>query len=134
MDHLGAVPVLDRADTDCSAHAEDIIAVAEGEKAVVGVPVTLSEFELRLAFAVGIDGLLLIEIDAVGHPFGLYGDTVVMQLVVRIYRRVGCPFGDGVAVPHLCALVEHGVARTDRVRGGTNLPKGSRYARLACRA
>ena len=95
---------------------------------------TLGEFKLGLAFTIGINGLLLIEIDTIGHEFGLYRYTVMMQLMVCILCRIGCPFGDGVAVPHLGALVEHGVARTDRVRGGTNLPKGSRYARLACRA
>jgi hypothetical protein len=67
MNHFLTVPILDRTDTYSARDAEDVIAVACSQKAIVGIPVTLCELELRRALAIGIDGLFLVEIDAVRH-------------------------------------------------------------------
>ena len=81
-----AVPVLDRTDTHSTAYAEDVIAVTCRQETVVGIPVTLGKFELRFAFAIRIDGLFLIEIDAVRHEFGLHRYAVVVKLMICIMR------------------------------------------------
>ena len=138
VDLLFAVPIFDRADTYGAGDTEDIISVAEGKERVVGIPMTLGEFELRLAIAIGIDRLFLIEIDTICHEFGLNRYTMVMERMIRVVladiirHRVG-PFGDGIAMTDFSAFGEDGVAGTYRVRGCTNLPKGSRYPRLASR-
>ena len=85
MNHLLAVPVFDRTYADRSRDAKDIIAVACSQKAVVGIPVALCEFKLRRALAIGVDGLLLVEINTIGHEFALHGYTVMMKLMVGVF-------------------------------------------------
>ena len=133
------IPVLDRADTYRTGDVEDIIAVTEGEERIVGIPVTLGEFELRLAFAIGIDGLFLVEINTVRHEFGLNGYAVVMKRVVGVVladiirHRVG-PFGDRVAMTGFAFGMDNGIAFFGRIGRSADSPKGGSYARLACRA
>ena len=85
MNHFLTVPVFDRTYADRSRDAKDIIAVACGEQAVVRIPVALCELELRRALAIGVDGLLLVEINTIGHEFALYGYAVMMQLMVGVF-------------------------------------------------
>ena len=129
-----AVPVLDRADTDSAADAKYVIAVAERKKRVVGIPITGCEFELRLAFAIGIDGLLLVEIDTVCHEFGLNGYTVMVKIVIRIVladiiRHRICPLGDRIAMTDFLAFVEDGIAFSGRIGRSTDSPEGGGYSR-----
>jgi hypothetical protein len=135
---LFAVPVLDRADTDSAADAKYVIAVAERKKRVVGIPITGREFELRLALAIGIDGLLLIEIDAVRHEFGLNGYTVMVKRMVcvvlaDIIRHRIFPLGDRIAMTDFLAFGEDCIAGADTIRLRADLPKRCRYPRLARR-
>ena len=80
MYHLLAVPVFDGTNADRSAHAEDVIAITGSEQRVVGIPITLRQFELRRTFAIRVNGLFLIEIDAVRHEFGLHRHAVVVNV------------------------------------------------------
>lgn len=85
MNHFLTVPVFDRTYAYSARDAEDVIAVACSQKAVVRIPVALCEFELRRAFAIGINGLLFIEIDTIGHVLRLYGYTMMMKLMVGVF-------------------------------------------------
>ena len=95
---------------------------------------TLGKLELRLALAIGIDGLLAIEIDTVRHELGLNGYTMVMERMVsvaftNIIRQGVDPLGDGIAMTDFGAFGEDGVARTDAIRGSTYAPERGRYPR-----
>ena len=131
---LGTIPILYRTDTYGTGDAEDIVTVTEGEQGVVGIPMTLGKFELRGSFAIDVDGLFLIEIDTIGHEFGLYGDTMVMKRMVGVVlayiirHRIG-PFGDGVAMTNFSAFGEDGIAFSKRIGWSTDSPERSRYAR-----
>ena len=82
MHHFFAVPGFAGADADEAADAEDIVSKSLGELFVGGVPFAGVEFESGCAFGVHVDGLFLIEVDAVRHQFGLESYAVVVHLVV----------------------------------------------------
>jgi hypothetical protein len=133
MHHFLAVPVFDTADSYRTTDAQDIIAVACLKKAIVRVPIALRKLELRRTLAVGIDGLFLVKIDAISHQLGLYGYTVVMELMVGVHVRTIGPFADGVTMAHLLPLIEHGITGTKRIRLGADTPERGRYSRGAAR-
>lgn len=134
MYHFLAVPVFDGTDADRSAYAEDVIAITGSEQRVVGIPVTLRKLELRLSFAIGVDGLFLIEINAVRHEFGLHRHAVMVKRMIDILFLVGrLPLGDGVAMTHLRALIEDGIALSGRIGRSTDSPERGSYPRGAAR-
>lgn len=84
-----------RAYSDCVSDFEYIVAVAESEEAIVGIPEGLREFQLRLAFGIDIDCLPCIEVNTVCHQFGLEGNSVVVHKSERLIGREKCLRGDG---------------------------------------
>ena len=86
VDHLLllVVPALQHADTDRAKDTQVVVAKALGQLLGRRVPHRLAQLELGLLLAVGVDRLLLVEIDAVGTPLRLDGGAVVVQLAVHV--------------------------------------------------
>ena len=129
MNHFLTVPVFDRTYADRSRDAKDIIAVACSQKGVVGIPITRCQFQLRLTLAIDINRLFLVEIDTIGHVLRLYGYAMMMQLMVGVHSRIGCPLRNRIAVPRLSFGVNDGVARAGRIRRRTNAPERRSHPR-----
>jgi hypothetical protein len=70
----------------------------------------LCEFELRRALAIGVDGLLLVKINAICHQLVLYGYAMVMELMIDILLFIGGgPFRNGVAMTRLAFGMDDGI-------------------------
>ncbi len=108
VDHLSlfGVPALERPHAHRPEDAQVVVAVAAGELLVRRIPHRLGQLELRTLLAVGVDGLLVVEIDAVGGVLRLEGRAVVVQFMVHVVLlRGGAADGSqglvGVLEPHL---------------------------------
>ncbi len=75
---------------------EYIVAVAESEQAVVGIPEGLLQFQLRVAFGIDIDCLSCVEVNTVRHSFGLEGYTVVVHESEGLIGGEECLLVDGL--------------------------------------
>ena len=70
------------------AHPQDVVAEASLLLFVVGIELCASEFQTLMIFAIDVDGLPVVEIDAVGHQLVLECCSVVVQLVVWVHTSV----------------------------------------------
>ena len=91
MDHLllPGVPAFERPHAHRAEDPQVVVAVTGGQLLVRRIPHRLGQLELRTFLAVGVDGLLVIEVDAVGGVLRFESRTVVVELVIHIVLRRG---------------------------------------------
>ena len=131
---LLAVPIFHAANAYGAAHAQNVVAIAVCQQTVIRIPITLRQLQLRRTFAIGVYGLLLVEIDTVCHLLALYRHTMVVQRMIDILFLVcRAPFRNGVAMPCLAFRMDDGIALARRISRCADTPERSGYPRGAPR-
>ena len=81
---LRSVPPLQGTDAAAVSYHQDIVTEPLCQLGIVGIEAALLQLQSLLKFAVGIDGLLLVEVDPVAHQFGFKHRTVSVDVIINI--------------------------------------------------
>ena len=101
--HCGllAVVAAQRAQSEGVAHPENVVARSCLLLSFVRIKLRLAQLKSLVALAIDVDGLPVVEINAVGHQFVFKGCPVVVQLVVGVHTVVNGKTRDVQVLPVL---------------------------------